>query len=179
MPSNRIDYLNALSMYETSFGDSEKAYQLSTERLNLVDFYYGKATEYYVTLEQLAHVLQNLGRYDQAKAAYEEILEYGKDLPLFNLARNNYVVLLLKMGKPEEAMPHILKVLSAVRPQGGIALGEALRNLARAQGMLGQFDQERESLQEAVPLLEAAYGPDHPRPTAARWRLAQLQEQQA
>lgn len=179
IPGNRIDYLNALSMYETNFGDSEKAYQLSTERLNLVAFYYGKASEYYVSLDQYANVLQELKRYDQAKAAYEEILEYGKDLPLFNVTRNNYVVLLLRMGKPEEAMPHILKVVSVARTQGGITLGEALRNLARAQGMLGQFDQERESLQEAVPLLEAAYGPDHPRPTASRKRLAQLQAQQA
>lgn len=128
MPGNRIDYLNALSMYETNFGDSEKAYRLSTERLNLVDFYYGKAAEYYVALELLAHVLQDLGRYEQAKAAYEEILEYG----------------------------------------------ESLGNLARTRRMSGKFDRERESLKEA------AYGPDHPRPTAApKKRSAQLQAQQA
>ena len=43
--------------------------------------------------------------------------------------------------------------------------------------MLGQFDRERESLEEAVPLLEEAYGVDHPRAGASRTRLTQLQAQ--
>ena len=58
-------------------------------------------------------------------------------------------------------------------------LGEALRNKARAHGMLGDDAQERECLEEALPLLEQAYGPEHARPTAARERLAQLREQEA
>ena len=94
-----------------------------------------------------------------------------------NVARNNYAVLLLDMGQPEEALPVIGQVLAIAREQGGIALGEALRNKARAHGMLGNTAQERECLEEALPLLEQAYGPEHPRPTAARERLAQLQEQ--
>lgn len=179
LTGNRITYLNALSIYETNFGDLEIACQLCEEHLRLADFYQGKTSVYYAGLGQYANILLRLKRYDQAKTAYEEILAYGKDHVYYNLTRNNYAVLLLDMGKPEEAIPHILKVLSVSRTQGGIALGEALRNLARAQGMLGQFDQERESLQEAVPLLEAAYGSDHPRPTAARARLSQLQAQQA
>ena len=56
-------------------------------------------------------------------------------------------------------------------------LGEALRNKARAHGMLGDCAQERECLEEALPLLEQAYGPAHDRPTAARERLAQLRVQ--
>ena len=43
--------------------------------------------------------------------------------------------------------------------------------------MLGQFEQEQECLEEAVPLLEEAYGIDHPRAGAARTRLTQLQAQ--
>ena len=118
-------------------------------------------------------------RYDQAKAAYEETLEYGKDHPLFTVARNNYAVLLLAMEKPEEALLHLRRVVTAARTQGGITLGEALRNQARAHRMLGQFDREQESLEEAVPLLEEAYGVDHPRPSASRTRLAQLRSQKA
>ena len=95
------------------------------------------------------------------------------------MVRNNYAVLLLAMRKPEEALLHIRKVVAAARTQGGITLGEALRNQARAHGMLGDTAQERECLTEALPLLEQAYGPEHPRPTAARERLAQLREQEA
>ena len=43
--------------------------------------------------------------------------------------------------------------------------------------MLGDCAQEREGLEEALPLLEQAYGPAHDRPTAARERLAQLRAQ--
>ena len=179
IPDNRINYLNALSMYETNFGSLETAFQLSAEHLNLVDFYYGKNSEYYVSLGQHANVLLQMKRYDQAKAAFEETLEYGKDHPLFTVVRNNYAVLLLAMRKPEEALLHIRKVVAAARTQGGITLGEALRNQARAHGMLGDNAQERECLTEALPLLEQAYGPEHPRPTAARERLAQLREQEA
>ena len=70
-------------------------------------------------------------------------------------------------------------MLAIAREQGGIALAEALRNKARAHGMLGDCAQERECLEEALPLLEQAYGPEHPRPTAARERLTQLREQDA
>ena len=179
IPDNRINYLNALSMYETNFGSLETALQLSAEHLNLVDFYYGKNSEYYVSLGQYASILLQMKRYDQAKAAFEETLEYGKDHPLFTVVRNNYAVLLLDMGQPEEALPVIGQVLAIAREQGGIALGEALRNKARAHGMLGDDAQERECLEEALPLLEQAYGPEHARPTAARERLAQLREQEA
>lgn len=73
-------------------------------------------------------------------------------------------------------MPYISKVLAVARQQGGIALGEALRNQARANGLLEDYEQEYQCLQEAVPLLQEAYGPEHPRVVAARERLAQLCE---
>ena len=92
----------------------------------------------------------------------------------FNVARNNYAVLLLDMAKPEEAIPHLTEVLSVARQQGGIALGEALRNMARAHGLSGVYAREYECLTEAAPLLEEAYGAEHPRPVAARERLKEL-----
>ena len=101
-------------------------------------------------------------------------MRFGQDQVYFNIARNNYAVLLMDMGRPEEAMPHISKVLSVARQQGGIALGEALRNQARAMGLLGDTGQEAQCLQQALPLLTEAYGPEHPRVAAAKERLAQL-----
>ena len=55
-------------------------------------------------------------------------------------------------------------------------MGECLKNFARAYGQMHEFAKELECLREAVPLLEAAYGPDHPRAQAARQRLTQLAE---
>jgi hypothetical protein len=40
--------------------------------------------------------------------------------------------------------------------------------------MLGNEEQEYACLKEACPLLEAAYGPEHPRTAAARERLGEL-----
>ena len=82
-----------------------------------------------------------------------------------------------KLFLPEKKA--IAQMLAIARELGGIALAEALSNKARAHGMLGDNAQERECLTEALPLLEQAYGPEHPRPTAARERLSQLREQEA
>ena len=75
-------------------------------------------------------------------------------------------------------MQHIATVLTVARQQGGIALGEALRNMARANGLMGDYGEEYQCLQEAVPLLAEAYGPEHPRVVAASDRLTQLRQQQ-
>lgn len=53
-------------------------------------------------------------------------------------------------------------------------MGEVLRNKARAYRMLEDPGQELVCLRESLPLLEASYGPDHPRSAAARERLAEL-----
>ena len=58
--------------------------------------------------------------------------------------------------------------------RGGLALGAVLRNQARAFGQLGDMAQEYACLQEACPLLEAAYGPEHPRTIATMERLGKL-----
>ena len=178
MPSVTIQYQMSVGTYELYYGDLGKAAEMVEKALVVLDEYYGKDINYYTSLNQLAIILQRQKRFDQAKAAYEQILSFGKNQVYFGLARNNYAVLLLDMGKPEEAMPHIAEVLAAARQQGGIALGEALRNMARAHGLLGEYEQELACLQEALPLLEQAYGPEHPRAAAARERLALLHGQQ-
>ena len=90
---------------------------------------------------------------------------------------NNLAVTYLELGRPREALTHLETTLEVARNQGGIALGEAQRNRARAYGFLGDRQQEYRCLLEASPLLDAAYGPDHPRAAAARQRLAELKEE--
>ena len=173
------EYLFALGTWELYFGDMDNARKAYEQALQSAEELTGKNPAYFDCLNQLAIIAQRQNRFDDAKAAYEEILDERSGHVYGNVARNNYAVLLLDMGQPEEALHVIAQVLAIAREHGGIALGEALRNKARAHGMLGDNAQERECLTEALPLLEQAYGPEHPRPTAARERLAQLREQEA
>lgn len=96
---------------------------------------------------------------------------------MLGLFSNNLSVAYLELEQPEKALIHLEVALKQVRQQGGIALAEAQRNRARAFGQLGDKKQEYASLQEASILLDASYGPDHPRSTAARQRLAELKEE--
>ena len=177
-PEAHIDYMCALGMWELYFGDLNNARRAYEQSLRGIEECSGKNPLYYDCLSQIALVAQRQKRFDEAKAAYEEILRERSEV-YGNVPRNNYAVLLLDMGQPEAALPVIEQVLAIAREQGGIALAEALRNKARAHGMLGDYAQERECLEEALPLLEQVYGPEFERTTAARDRLAQLREQEA
>ena len=171
--------LFALGTWELYFGEMDNARKAYEQALQGIEVLAGKTRFYYDCLNQLAIIAQRQKRFDDAKAAYEEILDERSGQVFGNVARNNYAVLLPDMGQPEAALPVIAQVLAIARELGGIALAETLSNKARAHGMLGDTAQERECLTEALPLLEQAYGPEHPRPTAARERLAQLREQEA
>ena len=178
-PEAHIDYVGALGMWELFFGDLDNARKAYEQALRDIEEYWGKNLYYYDCLSQVALVAQRQKRFDEAKAAYEEILSVRSGHEHINITRNNYAVLLLDMGHPEAALPVIAQVLAIAREQGDIALAEALRNKARAHGMLGDDAQERACLEEALPLLEQVYGPEFERTTAARERLAQLREQEA
>lgn len=53
-------------------------------------------------------------------------------------------------------------------------LGESLKNQAKAWEMLGDTEREYAGLLEAVPLLNAAYGAEHPRAKPSALRLETL-----
>ena len=78
--------------------------------------------------------------------------------------------------QPEKALACLDEALIYARSMGGLALGAVLRNRARAFGMLGNTEQEYACLQEACPLLENTYGPEHPRTAAAQERLGELKK---
>ena len=87
---------------------------------------------------------------------------------------NNLSVVWLETHQPEKALACLDEALIYARSMGGLALGAVLRNRARAFGMLGNTEQEYACLQEACPLLENTYGPEHPRTAAAMERLGEL-----
>ena len=128
-------------------------------------------------LGQLAIVLQRLKRYEESIETYLTLLAYAEETKnphMLSSFNNNLSVAYLELEQPQKALEHLEVALEIVRQQGGIALAEAQRNRARAFGQLGDKAKEYACLQEASPLLDASYGPDHPRSTAARARLAEL-----
>lgn len=180
LPMHQVQFADLAGAYELNFGSLEQALTHYLEELKLRLEYYSKDQNYYVLLGQIAIVYQRMKRYEDALENYLTIIGYAKqagDMPLLHMFSNNLAVLYLDLEKPDEAIPHLNTALEFARKQGGIALGEGLKNMARAHGMLGEYGKERECLTEAVPLLGAAYGPEHPRAKAAKARLEELNNQ--
>ena len=178
LPMQKVQYADLAGAYELNFGSLEQALAHYREDLKLRLEYYSKDQNYYVLLGQIAIVYQRMKRYEEALENYHTIIAHAKradDAALLHMFSNNLAVLYLDLQKPDEAIPHLNTALEFARKQGGIALGEGLKNMARAHGLLGDNRKERECLTEAVPLLEAAYGPEHPRAAAARLRLEELE----
>lgn len=177
LPMQMFQYEDLAGAYELNYGNLDQAlvhYQKAAElRLQ----YYGKDPYYYNLMGQTAQVYQRLKRFDDALEQYRTVIAYASqsgDPALLHMYSNNLAVLYLDLERPDEAISHLNTALSFARNVGGIALGECLKNMARAHSQLAQQDSERVCLEEAVPLLEAAYGAEHPRASAARKRLEEL-----
>lgn len=171
------EYEMTAANYEMYFGDLETAYLHFKNAIPLVEELWEKDTTYYMLLGQLAIVLQRLKRYEESIETYLTLLAYAEETKnphMLSSFNNNLSVAYLELEQPQKALEHLEVALEIVRQQGGIALAEAQRNRARAFGQLGDKAKEYACLQEASPLLDASYGPDHPRSTAARARLAEL-----
>lgn len=175
---HKVQYADLAGAYELNFGNVEQAVRYYQEELTIRLEYYGKDQNYYVTLGQMAIAYQRLKWYDEALGAYHTIIDYARqagDIPLLHMFSNNLAVLYLDLEKPEEAVFHLNTALEFAKKQGGIALGEGLKNMARAHRLSGEAEKELICLKEACPLLDAAYGSDHPRAKAARERLSELE----
>lgn len=180
--SARGIYEGAAGTYELYFGDPEKAWNHYRNACVVFEELQGKEINYYSAVGQGAIALQRMKRYEEAVACYLEILEFAQkenDASRIQLFRNNISVAYLEMERPRDALEYLNANMEFSRQLGGIALGEAQRNRARAFRQLGDTEQEYACLQEAAPLLNATYGPDHPRSVAARERLAALEKQYA
>ena len=144
----------------------------------LIADFYGRNYNYLLARGQTAIVLQRLGRRDEARELYESLVDCARELGqnhLLHLFSNNLAVLYLEMEQPDKALIHLETAMVMARQQGGIALGETLKNQARAYGQRKEYLMEYNCLREACPLLDAAYGPEHPRAKTARERLAELE----
>lgn len=179
LPTDIAQYDYIAGTYELYFGDLEASLKHYKNYVQIYEEYLGKDSNYYTTQGQIAIVLQRLKRYGEAINTYLGLLEYARevqDTHLQLLFSNNISVAYLELEQPTEALKHLENAIGLAREQGGITLGEVQRNRARAYGQLGNAEQEYACLKEASPLLDAAYGVEHPRAEAARMRLAELEQ---
>lgn len=176
-PLYQINCEDLAGHYEMSYGSMEKALQHFDTCMKVLLEYEGMDRNYILALNKAAVVLQRMGRSEEAAQKYHTITSWARqanDVPLLHMSSNNLAVLYLDQGKAGEAIPHLEDALTFARRQGGVALGEVLKNMARAYGLLGDPAKEYQCLREASPLLDEAYGLEHPRASAARKRLLEL-----
>jgi len=169
--------LTGLTSWSLNAGLLENALDYATRNLDIVDQLRGRTMDYYAANGDIALILQRMNRFGEAADRYEQTLSFARQAEngfWIQNTCNNLTVVWLETGQPEKALVCLDEALIYARPMGGLALGAVLRNRARAFGMLGIAQQEYACLQEACPLLEAAYGLEHPRTAAAQERLREL-----
>ena len=176
-PKDKSQYDYMAGMYEMKFGDPEKALAHTQSSMRFTEEYEGRNSNYYLHQGQIAGILRAMERYEEALDVYKDLLENVQkigDAMLIHLYSTNISTVHLALNQPEEALRHLETAMELATEMGGLALAETQRNRARAFGQLGDTKQEYACLKEASPLLDEAYGPDHPRSVAARQRLAEL-----
>lgn len=176
-PQTLATYYDTKAMYELSCGNLETAQEYYYKCLPLIEEYQGKHRDYYVLLGQIATISLQRKQYESAVEEYKKVLTYAQrknDTGVLQIFSNNISVAYLELERPQEALMYLDTALELARSQGGLAVGEAQRNRARAFRLLGDISSEYQCLTEATPLLEESYGGEHPRTTAAKQRLLEL-----
>lgn len=178
LPGEFVSYRSLAALYALNSGDLEQALEHHREIGRLLLEHYGQDRNYFSNLSQMAIVLQRQKRYNEAVQNYKAALEHVRkvdDAHLIHVISNNLGSVYLDMEEPECALTYLETALHEARRKGGIALAEVRRNMARAYGQLNDLEREYACLKEASPLLDEAYGPQHPRSEAARQRLSELE----
>lgn len=179
LPIQRSKYADMRALYALNTGRPEEALACYRENCQLIREYRGEDTNYFSTRVMMGRSLGALKRYGEAmehlNAALAYFQENGDDY--FHLiASINAAGLWLEQALPEQALECLEQAMPEARKQGGDILGVVLKNQAAAYRLLGDVPRESRSLREAVPLLEAAYGPEDPRARTLRQRLGELED---
>ena len=183
LPSLQVEYAYLCGTWSLNKGNLEQALEQFEKVRSILLEYYGKQQDYDTACAQIATVYLHLKRYEESIAQYEELIGRAResgDTFLTTKLTNNLSVCYLEMGEPRKALELLDSVIENARGLHiDILLGEILRNSARGHRLLNEAEQELGCLREAVPLLDASYGPQHERSAAARARMEELEAQLA
>lgn len=175
----KAQYATLAGTYELLYGTPEAALEHYLWQKNHILEYQGKCYSYYNTLGQIGQVLRRLGRLEEALDNYKEILEFAGEnghTALHQRICCNLSDVYLDLKQPEDALTYLHDAVEEGRQIGGLPLGEALYSTSLAHRQMENQEQEYANLKEAAPLLEEAYGAEHPKAQAARKRLNELEE---
>lgn len=176
----KAQYAALAGTWELLYGRAEAALEHYLWQKNHILEYQGKCYSYYNTLGQIGQVLRLLKRQEEALETYKEILDFAGEnghTALHQRICCNLSGIYLDMERPQDALTHLRDAVEEGRRIGGLPLGEALWSTAQAHRQLGDSEQEYHCLKEAIPLLEAAYGKEHPKTQAANQRLIELEKE--
>lgn len=176
----KFDFLTVQALYELNFGSLETALSFYKEGLALLEPYMSLESTRFAVRMQIGTILLRLKRCEEALEIYFLLLESVDEEEggyLLHILNNNVSVAYLELGQPERALEHLHAAYSYAESSGGYALGEVCRNYARAYRQLGNEEVELEWVKRASLLLDASYGPEHPRSMEMRERLAELERE--
>jgi tetratricopeptide (TPR) repeat protein len=128
-------------------------------------------------LDWLGGTQHELGRYEEAEMAYLRAIQIGSSYPDRYMAApfSNYSLLLLDMGKLEEAEAYARRSLEAQREASGsnsLALCTRLRGLADVLKSRGKLAEAESALRWLLSLASDASGPSSPTTILAWDKLA-------
>jgi non-specific serine/threonine protein kinase/serine/threonine-protein kinase len=137
-----------------------------------------------VSINNLGKLLERQGKLDEAARYYQEALEafrrvVGDDHADTLSAMGNLADLYTTQGRLQEAEPLLAAAVRGVRrtlPREHVVTGYTLRKQGRFLTAAGRHAEAESALREAVEILTAAGGADHPQTVRAREDLARLHE---
>ncbi len=132
------------------------------------------------TLNNLALILQSLGRHQEARAMLERTLAIrettqGPDHPDIALPLNNLALAIMKTGDDATALPIFERAIALHEANGdrdNPRIASALNNISMLYARREQFAKSIEFGQRALEIRERTLGPEHPQVAASLNNLA-------
>ncbi len=177
---DRVRALSALGVNRRELGRLDEAVTTHERALALAAAVYGAAHPHTVTTAlELSTTLSYAARYDEALTIADDALEKARAIwpdgaravPFIN-GRGMALTGLRRLSEAELAYREAQSVWAAVHGPDHFENATFLMNLAGAQTDGGHFGEAVKSATEARRVLEAHFGPDHPRVVAAAYHLA-------
>lgn len=121
-------------------------------------------------LNDMGTVFGNIGKYQEARAAYERALAIrqrlqGEDHPEFAMSLNNLGLVFADMGKyaeAREAHERALGIWQHVVGKDHPNTAVSLNNLGNVLQRMGAYEEARVALERSLAIREQAMGKDHP-----------------
>ena len=131
---------------------------------------FGESPEAATALNNLASVLRDMGRLDEAEALFGQALEIdnrvlGPDHPSVSNRLNNLASVLRDRGRLEEAealFRQALEIDNRVLGPDHPSVSNRLNNLASVLRDTGRFDEAEALFRQALEIDNRVLGPDHP-----------------